>query len=646
MTAHGVRFTSRRAADERQSEFLASSDNWFRPTMIQTGPDGALWVADMYRAVIEHPQWIPPDWQKRLDLRAGHDKGRIYRVYPVGKKPRTIPRLDKLDTAGLVAALDSPSGWQRDLAQQMLLWKGNKTAVPALEALARKSERPLARLHALCTLDGLNALKPELLRSALADAHPGVRRHAVRLCEGRVADAPELGAALVKLTADADAPVRMQLAYTLGEWDDPKAARALGELALRDQDDVYLSAAVVSSINKKNLEPVMLAAMRSAPGSAPPARVVERLLHLATALGQRRATVTLLEAVSTPESGAKGSYAPWQFGALAGLLDSLDQRNSSLEQLAREGDESTRAALKKLDGLFASARAAVSDAKASLPRRVQAVPLLARGGDRRQEDLKLLRGLLAPQMPEELRLAAVSALGRLRGPEVPALLLGGWGGYGPGLRAQVLDVLFRRDDWQRELLGAVEKKRVNPSEVDTPRRQRLLQHRDASVRQRAEKAFAGAVSPDRQKVVDSYATVRTLKGNAARGLPVFTKNCAACHKFGDAGKEVGPDLAGLTDKSTDALLVAILDPNRAVEARYVNYIAETKNGLTLSGVLTSETGNSITLVGPDGKEHVILRANLESLTSTGKSAMPEGLEKELKPQDLADLIAYLRTGKK
>ena len=117
MTPKGVTFTSHRAADEEQAEFLASSDNWFRPTMIQTGPDGALWVADMYRQVIEHPEWIPKDWQKRLDLRAGHDKGRIYRVYPVGRRPRPIPRLDGLDVAGLVAALDSPSGWQRDLAR-------------------------------------------------------------------------------------------------------------------------------------------------------------------------------------------------------------------------------------------------------------------------------------------------------------------------------------------------------------------------------------------------------------------------------------------------------------------------------------------------------------------------------------------------
>src|SRR5262249_43472297 len=101
----------------------------------------------------------------------------------------------------------------------------------------------------------------------------------------------------------------------------------------------------------------------------------------------------------------------------------------------------------------------------------------------------------------------------------------------------------------------------------------------------------------------------------------------------------------LADKSTEALLVAVLDPNRAVEARYVNYLAETKSGQTYSGVLTSETGNSITLVGVDGKEQVILRNNLTSLTSTGKWTMPEGFEKEVRPQDLADLFAHLRSAR-
>ena len=135
----GVTFRGRRGPNEADREFLASSDNWFRPTMLKTGPDGALWIADMYRAVIEHPEWIPDDWEKRLDLRAGSEQGRIYRVYPVDKKPRPIPRLDRLDTAGLVAALDSPSGWQRDTAQRLLLHRRDPAAIAPLRALVDRA---------------------------------------------------------------------------------------------------------------------------------------------------------------------------------------------------------------------------------------------------------------------------------------------------------------------------------------------------------------------------------------------------------------------------------------------------------------------------------------------------------------------------
>src|SRR5207302_4624889 len=171
MSAKGVTFTSRRADDEQTSEFLASSDNWFRRTMLQTGPDGALWVADMYRYVIEHPQWIPKDWQAKLDLRAGHDMGRIYRVFPVGVKPRPILRLDKMTIPELVACLDSPNGWTRDMAQMLLVQKRDYKAVVHLEKLFRDSKDPLARLHALWTLDGLKALHEEYIAIALQDEH-------------------------------------------------------------------------------------------------------------------------------------------------------------------------------------------------------------------------------------------------------------------------------------------------------------------------------------------------------------------------------------------------------------------------------------------------------------------------------------------
>jgi putative membrane-bound dehydrogenase-like protein len=640
MTPQGVTFVSRRAPDEQRSEFVASSDNWFRPTMIQTGPDGAIWVADMYRQVIEHPEWIPKDWQKRLDLRAGHDKGRIYRIYPVGQRLRAIPRLDRLDVPGLVAALDSPSGWQRDLAQQLLIQRRDPAAAALLEKQVAECRRPLGRLHALCTLDGLAALEPALLEKSLADADPGVRRHAVRLSEPFLNRAPKLAAALVKLVADPDPHVRMQLAYSLGAWGDAGAGKVLAQLAIRDQQDAYITAAAMSSVTKQNLDPVLLAVLSESKGDSPPVAVVDKLFRLARILGNHTALVTVLRAVATPDDGR---FASWQFATLAGLLDTLDQRDSSLKALSEEGDADVKAAVLRLSALFAVARATVTDPRAQRADQLAALRLLGRGIDRQQRDRATLAGFLSPQTPLDIRAGAVSALGQLRDARVPIVLLQGWKGYGPSTRSQVCDVLLRRDDWAKVLLDALEKHEILPMDIDAARRQRLLTSKHAALRERATKLLAGAVNPDRQKVIDSYGSALTLNGDAARGTAVFRKTCAACHRLGDVGHQVGPDLASVGDKSPQGLLIAILDPNRAVEARYINYYAVTKNGLTFTGVLANETGTSITLLGPDGQQQVILRADLDDLVSTGKSAMPEGLEKDLKPQDLADLIAYVRT---
>ena len=171
---------------------------------------------------------------------------------------------------------------------------------------------------------------------------------------------------------------------------------------------------------------------------------------------------------------------------------------------------------------------------------------------------------------------------------------------------------------------------------------RLLQHKDEEIRDIAAKVFAKSSSPDRGKLVDDYILTLPEKADAGRGAKLFAKSCAVCHKLGDAGQQVGPDLASVGDKSIQGLLVAILDPNRTVEARYVNYLAITKDGRTLNGMIASETSTSVTLVGVDGKSHALLRNQIDELTSTGKSMMPEGLEKDLPPQEMADLLAFIR----
>lgn len=646
LTPKGVTFSSQRALDEQQSEFLASTDNWFRPTMIRTGPDGTLWVADMYRHVIEHPQWIPADWQKRLDLRAGHDKGRIYRIAPVGTVRRPIPRLDRLDTAQLVAALDSPSGWQRDLAQQLLVERQDKAAVPLLEKLASGSTRALCRLHALCALDGLNALSGPVALHGLSDEHPGVRRHAVRLCEPLAASgAPELVTALLGRLADSDAQVRLQLACTLGEIDDPRVGAALGQLLLKDGNDRWMFSAIMSSINKSNIDALLAAIIAGqtpagTPAEPPNFNLIENLLGQAAAFGNDQALASLLSRVTVP---AQGKYSAAQFQSVAGLLDALDRQNTSLAKLKSDASDAMRAALAQLDGILVAARSTALDEAAADADRVAAVRLVGRGPKGPGEDVAALASLLGPQSSIELQQAVIATLGRVRDARVPAAVLEHWKGFGPALRPAALDLFLSRDEWQDLLLAALEKQEIAPPDVDASRRQRMLDHKSPRVRERAARVFAQTVNTDRRKLLVAYRPALTLAGNAARGGQLFAKACAQCHKLGGAGFEVGPDLAALSDKSSESLLAAILDPNRAVESKFVNYTAVTKTGLSFNGLLASETGNSITLKGPEAKQQIILRSDLEELVSSSKSTMPEGLEKDLKPQDVADLIAYVRS---
>jgi putative membrane-bound dehydrogenase-like protein len=629
LTPKGSTFSGRRAADETASEFLASTDNWFRPVQVRTGPDGALWVVDMYRFVIEHPRWIPPEDLKNLDARAGHDCGRIYRVRPADGKPLAMPRLDRLDTSGLVAALDTPNGTVRDLATQMLLWRDDKSAAMALEKMAT-SARPEARLHALCTLDGLGKLSPDLVQKALADKHPGVRRHAARLAEKFLAARPELWAALAKLGDDADAQVRLQAAYSLGAWRDAKAGPALAALALKHADDNHLIAAALSSVNGENVADVLAATFAD---PSPPDSLTRPLIGMTTALGDKQALSKVLTRITASDKA--GNFAAWQVSALAGLLEALARRKETLESVA---DRDTRVQVLTMQ---LRAMPTAEDDKAADADRVAAARLLGVMPDESGAVARCLARLLVPRNSAALQAAALAGLARRADGETAAKLLAGWKAYTPSLKAQILDLVMSRDAWQRELLDRLEKKEVPPGEIDAARRQRLLTHRNEAVRRRAARVFEGPATGDRQQVLKDYADVASMKGDAGRGKAVFEKRCSVCHRLEGVGHEVGPDLAAVVNKSAPYLLQEILDPNRNVDSRYLEYVAQTKSGRTFNGLLAAETATSVTLRAQERKEQVLLRTDIEELTSNGKSLMPEGLEKDVGKQDMADLISYL-----
>ncbi|HEX4132781.1 MAG TPA: PVC-type heme-binding CxxCH protein [Pirellulales bacterium] len=633
----GATFTSHRAADEKRSEFLASTDPWSRPVMVRTGPDGALWVADMYRLVIEHPQWIPHQWQEKLDVRSGHDRGRIYRVFPSDKRPRAIPRLDQLDTPALVAALDTPNGTTRDMVHRRIVERGDRAAVETLRQFVRSAKRAQTRLTALAALGGLGAIDADVLAAPLGDEHSGVRRLAVGLAEPILGSTPALGERLTKLADDPDAQVQLQVACTLGNWDDARAGAVLGNIALGDSGDPFIVGAVMSSVNRETLGGIAKVVL-AASELQKHAELIEKLTTMAVALGDQATLAAIVARAVTPSAGR---YAPWQIGIVGSLADALARRKLTLAAYQQQAGEPLRVELNKLAAMFAWARTVAAQPPTAESDRIAALQLLGRDAAARDCDLTLLAGLLGPQTPPPLQAAALTTLVRQGDPRVPSMLLGQWRTFGPVVRGQVLDALLARPLSTNALLDAIERGEIQPAEIDAARVERLVESKDATVAKRAAALLAAARNTDRAKVVEQYRDVLALSGDAAHGAEVFNRRCSACHKLGNVGHAVGPDLTALTDKSPAALLVAVLDPNRAVEAKFINYTAITTDGLVYTGMLAAESGTGVTLLAAEGKEIPLARADLEELASSTKSLMPEGLEKDLSRQDLADVFALL-----
>ncbi len=637
----GVSFTSRRAPGETNSEFIASTDLWFRPTMLKTGPDGALYLADMYRLVIEHPEWIPKWVQQRLDLRAGSDQGRIYRVFPEGATLRRVPNLAKLDPAGLVAALDSPNGWQRDTVQRLLVERQAKSAQAGLQVLSVEAANAKVRVQALATLDGMGLLTVPSLKAAFRDPHPAVREQAVGLAERfaetfnfelqEVAGSPQLSS----LVNDPDLRVRVQLAFSLGApgWNSDHAAFLLSRLALSDFEQRGMQVAVMSSAPR--FVEQMIGQIFSPSADPAPAALVDQLLGLAVAMNKPKAIATAMESIArSPVS----RNATWKFSALAGLLDGLERQGKTLRQFAAECGPDVQTAAEELEKLLPGARlAAVADATRE-PERLAAIRLLARAPEERAVDLQSLGGLLGVRYSSVVQRAALAALARQSDRATADVLIASWKGQGPALRTEVLSVLLGRVDWCRALLAAVQKGEFPPGQIGTSFQQRLLHHPDRTVQQRAADLFAAAAQ-DRKELFKQYSEVAKLAGDAGKGMALFRQQCATCHRLRSEGSEVGPDLGALANKDVQTLLVAILDPNQAVEARYTSYTAVARDGREISGIITAETAHSLTLRAPGGREETLLRSSLAQFSSAGLSLMPEGLERGLSPQEMADLLA-------
>lgn len=246
----GSGWRSLRAPGEEEREFVAGTDNWFRPVFLRTGPDGALWVADIYRFVLEHPEWISPEMQSRVDVRAGADRGRIYRILPSAAPRRAWPFQPGMDAPALARALRSANGWTRDTAHRLLLDRSDAAlAVPVLRELLGPANLPAVRLQALAILGTIlpGALDADSMLAGLRDPHPWVRCEALRQTESATGDGFEsVSPVIAAMVRDGDPAVRLQLAFTLGAFAPARSEPLLA--ALVDGADEDLLVAIQSSL--------------------------------------------------------------------------------------------------------------------------------------------------------------------------------------------------------------------------------------------------------------------------------------------------------------------------------------------------------------------------------------------------------------
>jgi len=235
-------------------------------------------------------------------------------------------------------------------------------------------------------------------------------------------------------------------------------------------------------------------------------------------------------------------------------------------------------------------------------------------------------------------------LERLQPPRLGRWLVDRWSGLPPALRGRASRVLAERRALHGDLLEAVESGaiRVGELNLDLEQRRRLLRGGSVEIRARAARFWSDEEYSNRSKLVDEWLAKLPAGGDAYRGRKVFESSCAHCHRMGEVGMRVGPELAGSAHRSVEDLLSNILDPNMAMNPAFVAYQAETVDDETITGLLEAQRGDSVTLRQAGEQRVVLPRTRIRSLRSTGLSLMPEGLEAGRSPQELRDLIAFIR----
>jgi len=667
LASQGSSFVARR--NREKVEFLASRDRSFRPVNMTVGPNGALYVVDMHRKVIEHPEWIPDELEAHMDLDAGKEKGRIYRVLPKNHRNSKIVPLPISDAKQLAMLLGDPNQWKRMTAHRLLVTEKQDGVIPFLIAQL-SSTNSLARLHSMWVLEGLRALDENSLINALSDPSPGIRENALKIAEQRLQGNPQLLDHILALAQDGHARVRMQATLTLGtlpkeiyDLQKKRIAVSLSEQMARDSVDEWGRLAIASALRQQAFDFIENRLTEVAtPLQSEETKILEILAELIGKEEKKESTTQILHALRRDDLApefrfnlVKALTRGWQKGNpellnvkenpnLIAQLASLEEQND-LALVQATGELRQVLALPsspKIEELMKKASHTLFDNTLSAEERLKRLQLVGLNDFKKRE--ALLYRLLDNKQPLLLQVEALSQLWRSNDPEVPHQLIARWPSLGPQARKHATDILLYKSSHHEALLTAMETGKVGLGEfnLDLERRRTLLFSDDQVIRERAEQLFSDAGVVQRKEAIEKMRPALTLKGDPEKGTELFQNVCAQCHRYGQLGKDVGPVLTEINRKSKESLLHDILDPNAAVDTQYLNHQVQTKDGTIYTGIVTMESDSEIGLLMIGGTEKIIAKNEIDRFYSTGSSMMYEGLEQGIDTQEMADLLAFLQ----
>jgi putative membrane-bound dehydrogenase-like protein len=655
----GSLYTASRVYEKK--EILASTDRAFRPVNMTVGPDGAMYVVDMYRKVIEHPEWIPDEMEKTMDLNAGKDKGRIYKIDGINHPYAKIDFKTLESVEGQIRNLSHPNQWVRKTAQRLLQDQSlNEGQVKLLsDLLASQDEN--ARLHALYLLSIKEKLSSVHLLSSLMDASPTIRENALKIAEPSINGSKEVLNKCIGLLQDPDQRVRMQAALSL--------STCTKAVFLENKEELFhaILATAQLPMDKWNMYACAIAAkydpmdlFNRISSATPNENSIPFLKTLAWYAGSTTdGFLKLLNALNTMKASpvektnilieSYKNLIPSVMGtALLPQINHLEQ-TVDINLLACLGELRKKLKLPQSAALLKISNQALSivlNNALSDSVRLKQMSLINLMPYKEKADV--LFKCIDNKQPLSLQDAALKQLQQSNDPEIGPRIVQAWSLMGPQARREGGDILLYKKTNQSALLDGLEQKKINIGEMnfELERRRTLLWWSDNdSIKKRAEALFSDVGVVTRKDALEKMKPALALHGNTDNGQKVFIAVCSQCHLYGSTGNEVGPVLTEISRKSKETLMQDILDPNAATDTKYISHKIELKNGDIHIGIVDAETDQSVTIKKMGGSKVTISKPEIKEFTSLGKSLMMEGLEGNMTTQQMADLLAYLQKGK-